>query len=131
MKKSSLFTPKKAEGQKTFNGRARIDAMYHNPEWRQYSREYLRINTRCYSCGSPSEAVDHVKIHRGDESLFTKIDNMIPLCFKCHNTVTALFDRYAVQKLEEKMMWLSQSRQMNELTFRVSVVPYRGKASSR
>lgn len=124
MQKPKQFRPVQTnQSSKKFNGRAGIEAMYKTAEWEKYSRNYLSINTRCYTCGDKSQAVDHLKAHKGDEILFWKLDNMIPLCHRCHNYCTAVFDKFVVQKFNEKLNWLSRIREKNSLDFRVKVVP--------
>jgi 5-methylcytosine-specific restriction endonuclease McrA len=125
MEKIKLFKPNKSmSGTSKFNGKAHIDAMYSKKEWVNYSAKYLKINKKCYCCGNFSQAVDHLKAHKGDVFLFEKEDNLIPLCHKCHNTATALFDKYYIQKYNEKLNWLARCRKINMLTFKVMVIPY-------
>lgn len=123
MKRIKVFKPQKGIGGMKFNGKAHIDAMYKDPKWIAYSRKYLEINPRCYCCGNPSQAVDHLKAHKGDKTLFWTLNNMLCLCHKCHNTATALFDRFPVQKYNEKLAWLARCRSINQLSFKVMVVP--------
>lgn len=125
MKRTNIFRPNKGVGSKVFNGRAHIDALYKTPEWTEYRIRYLEINKKCYCCGRASTVVDHLKVHRGDIALFEKNDNHIPVCTECHNKITALFDRYPVQKYQEKLNWMSVSRGRNDLSFKVMVIPYR------
>lgn len=123
MKRIAVFKPQKGIGGAKFNGKAHIDALYKDSEWVKYSHKYLGINTKCYCCGNPSQAVDHLKAHKGDKTLFWQLDNMLPLCHRCHNTVTALFDRFAVQKYNDKLKWIGRCRGVNMLSFKVMVVP--------
>ena len=122
MKKTKQFTPTRAVASKKFNINSHIDAMYDN-DWARYSAEYLRINSICYCCGKQSQAVDHIVAHKGDPLLFKKLDNHLPLCHKCHNTVTTLFDRHQKPKTENKMKWIAASRNRNQVTARVKVLP--------
>lgn len=124
MRKIKQFTPPKTSPDRKFNGRAEIDALYKTQSWIVFSKKFLSVNRRCYACGLPSTATDHLYAHKGDKSLFEKIDNVIPLCNKCHNTVTAKFDRHFVQKINEKLQWLQAHREIKELTFKVMVVPW-------
>lgn len=105
------FQPKHRRPVKAFNGRAHIDAMY-DKNWERYRARFLAINTECYACGVRAEAVDHLKPHLGDEFLFKKTNNHIPLCISCHNTITSLFDRKyrAGGSIDEKIKWLSRKR---------------------
>lgn len=123
IKKLNSFKPTTSIG-KSFNGRQAIDDMYRDPDWKDFSKRFLQVNGRCYSCGHKSEVTDHLVAHKGSEKLFTQNDNVIPLCAKCHNTVTALYDRKPVQKYEDKLKWLAKSRERNDLNFKVKVIPY-------
>ena len=82
MQRSKQFKPSRGTGSKKFNGRAAIDAMY-DETWERYRRSYLNINRYCYCCGKDATVVDHLVPHKGDEMLFKKTDNHIPLCAKC------------------------------------------------
>jgi hypothetical protein len=123
MKSIKLFKKDKAAGFGSFNINSHIDEMYKRYEWKEYSKRFLAINPKCYACGSKSEHTDHVKGHNGNEELFWKTDNLMPLCQKCHSTVTGLFDRKKPQNLQGKLRWVSKSRAMNALSFPVKVVP--------
>jgi 5-methylcytosine-specific restriction endonuclease McrA len=116
-------------GGRKFNGRKYIDEMYDSV-WEAYRRRFLAINKECYACGQPATVVDHLKPHQGDEQLFKKTDNHIPLCVTCHNTVTSLFDRryQAGNPITEKIQWLNRRRQAREgwLPRRVKVLPTYG-----
>lgn len=80
--------------------------------WEKYRRRFLEVNNECYSCGRPATVVDHLIPHQGDEVLFKKLDNHIPLCEICHNTVTTKFDRNyrPGNPVTEKIKWLSRNR---------------------
>lgn len=123
MERSKQFKPKQSAGHKSFNGRKMIDALY-DKKWELYSRIFLKENPICYSCGSKSEAVDHIRPHKGDVVLFKKLDNHLPLCHKCHNTVTTRFDRNyrPGQPITEKLQWIAQKRSEHRVTVRVRVL---------
>lgn len=108
----SNFVPPHRKGScRSFNGRARIDAMYdHN--WERYRVRFLRENPECYACKKAAIVVDHLVPHQGDARLFEKLDNHIPLCIPCHNTVTTKFDRNyrAGNPVTEKIKWLNRNR---------------------
>lgn len=121
--KPKSFKPKTGIGSaRKFNGSAHIDAMY-DEKWNKYRAKFLAENPRCYSCGTKATVVDHLHTHKGDYQLFIKRDNHIPLCAKCHNTITGLFDRGPVQRLTEKLLWIARNRSRNELSFKVKVLP--------
>lgn len=123
MKKNKQFKPSFSVT-KQFNGKAHIDAMYASPEWIEFRVRFLKINPLCYCCGRPSEVVDHIQAHKGDIKLFQKEDNFLPLCSKCHNVATATFDRFTIQKYNDKLNWLARCRERNWITLRVKVIPY-------
>ena len=106
------FQPKhRTTAGKKFNGRKSLDMMYDHV-WEAYRRKFLALNPECYACGKPSAVVDHLKPHQGDWALFKKLDNHIPLCIVCHNTVTTLFDRKykAGNPITDKIKWLNRKR---------------------
>ena len=121
--KPKSFKPNNSTGVRVFNGKQRIDNMYKG-DWAKYSKEFLKVNTKCYCCGQRSEAVDHIKVHLGDRKLFWERENHIPLCHRCHNTITGKFDRKIPQDLSGKMKYLFQNRQRNDLNFAVLIVPF-------
>jgi hypothetical protein len=125
MKKPKQFSPnREVKGATQFNGRAKIDALYDSAKWKAYSKKFLTHNKRCYACGNTSEVTDHIKIHRGDESLFWNETNYIPLCIRCHNTITAKFDNRPIQDLEAKMKWIRRTQYINQIPpAKVIIVP--------
>lgn len=129
MKKQSSFRPthRGVESQPKFNGRLHIDRMYDGI-WEKYRMKFLEVNPNCYACGSKATVVDHIQPHKGDEKLFKKTDNHLPLCFKCHNTVTALYDKRYVKgnPIDPKLKWLAQMRINYNCTSRVKVLPVYG-----
>ena len=125
------FKPRHRESKtKSFNGRKNIDKMYGR-EWEAYRARFLSINKECYSCGRKSEVVDHLVPHKGDASLFKNTTNHIPLCIKCHNTVTGLFDKnyHPGDSIESKVKWLNDRRipTDNWTPKKVKVLSYYGK----
>ena len=131
MKKAKLFRPNLGglgSHSKKFNGRKEIDDLYDS-NWSTYSKVFLTVNPLCYSCGSPSQVTDHLEPHKGDSFLFKKTDNHIPLCHKCHNTITAKFDRNYIKKegITKKLKWIADNRFRNGLGFPVKVLPKYGK----
>ena len=128
--RSKLFRPNRGGlgTRPVFNGRKNIKDMYDS-EWARYSRKFLSINNKCYCCNSKSEVTDHVIPHKGSEVLFKKLDNHIPLCKICHNTVTALFDKQYIagSSIERKLIWINQMRSNNSVTIAVKVLPQYGR----
>lgn len=124
MSEIKKFSPELTTSAKKFDPNSHIREMYKTAEWNDFRIRFLNVNKKCYACGVPAVAVDHLVAHKGDMALFTKPDNMIPLCTKCHNTVTAKFDRFPVQKYVDKLKWFAQQRMIRGLAFPVKVVPY-------
>ena len=123
MKRFGSFNTVKSGTTKVFNNKSHIDKMYKG-EWAEYSVKFLAVNTRCYCCGGKSEATDHITVHKGDFELFYSKENHMPLCHRCHNTITGKFDRRLPQKLEEKLKWVAMNRARNMLDFPVKVIPF-------
>lgn len=116
------FKPKKFEGAE-YKWNKKALELYQNPKWRSYSYEFLKHNPKCYCCADAAIVTDHIVAHKGDETLFWKIDNMMPLCTRCHNTITASFDRHFKQKIKEKLEFIAASRRNNLVAIKVKVVP--------
>lgn len=69
----------------------------YDARWRKARLTYLRRHPLCRLCEGagrvvPADVVDHVKPHRGDQSLFWDVENWQPLCTPCHSTKTATED---------------------------------------
>lgn len=116
MKKQKKYKPVRKKG-KSFSlgsdkptGRAKG----YNKDWDIFRRRFIHHNPRCYCCGRHKDdvriEVDHVIAHKGNDELFWKSDNLIPLCKSCHSMATGMFDRYDVPKTEEKLKWLWKQR---------------------
>lgn len=120
MKRPVKFSHKKTVTKKFTKKRA-----YDDPEWVKYRYVFLKNNPVCYSCGNPSQAVDHIVAFKGDLVKFWDVTNMIPLCHSCHNTITNLFDKGPVPNTEGKMKWISRKRQETETIVKVKVTPKR------
>lgn len=130
MKKAKQFSPKSSGlgSRRSFNGRSAVDSLY-DLVWEKYSKAFLKENPKCYACGSFSQAVDHIRPHKSDKDLFQKLDNHLPLCHKCHNTITAKFDRYYKpgQPITDKLRWISAKRSEHGVTVRVRVMQKYGQ----
>ena len=62
----------------------------YNRSWRQARRIFLQKHPVCVFCLArgivePAEIVDHIKPHKGDESLFWDQANWQALCKVCHD----------------------------------------------
>jgi 5-methylcytosine-specific restriction endonuclease McrA len=122
MKKSKLFKPTSAGNKKFTKPR-----MYETLDWVEYRNIFLRENPICYACGNSARVVDHIVAHKGDEELFWKEDNFMPLCKSCHDIVTGNFDRHNPPKTEEKVKWVSDMRLKNDISCKIKVIGRRLK----
>lgn len=119
------FKPKHSfSSGRSFNHRKSWLVLY-DTTWEKYRLKFLGVNKICYSCGEIATVVDHLEPHQGDKTLFEKLDNHIPLCRKCHDTVTAKFDRNwsRGKSITPKISWFSKNRMVKGLTFRIKVLP--------
>lgn len=119
------YKPKRLSGAgRKFNGRKHLDNLY-NHAWEKYRIRFLKTNPRCYVCGKPATEVDHLVPHKGDETLFKKLDNHIPLCESDHSKVTNLFDvKFKVgNPVTDKIKWMQMKRIGHGLDFKVRVLP--------
>lgn len=71
----------------------------YGTRWQNASRAYLVSHPLCVKClaKSPPQytkatVVDHIKPHRGDQTLFWDRDNWQPLCKACHDKKTLTED---------------------------------------
>lgn len=121
--KPKQFRRPKNKRSKRFVPKERTDrqAMYNTPEWKTYRFRYLHHNPTCYTCGAPSKVLEHVIPHKGNTDLFWNITNIIPLCTKCHNYVTAKFDKLN-RPVEEKMRWYDKKRKELNIDIKVKIV---------
>jgi len=70
-------------------------ALYATRQWKELRAQVLReANGRCATknCARPACIVDHVRPHRGSNSLFFDRDNLQALCKRCHDRKTARYD---------------------------------------
>lgn len=127
MKKNKLFRPNRGTPSKKFVPKDKVDTgrggMYKTATWAEFRVLFLQYNPKCYVCGVPARIVDHIVAHKGDESLFWKETNYIPLCKSDHDFITAAYDRFNPPKTEEKLKWISYRRHSNDITTKVKVLP--------
>ena len=97
----------------------------YDKKWGHYRIRFLAVNKQCYACGKSSEVVDHLVPHKGCPVLFKDLHNHIPLCARCHNTVTTKFDRNFKKgdSMTPKIKWFVEERLFNEVDVRVKVLP--------
>ena len=66
------------------------DGLYNTAWWRR-TRKYLLASSplcaRCayYDVTTPAIDVDHIEMHRGNETLFYDYNNLQPMCRSCHS----------------------------------------------
>ncbi|MEQ8482721.1 MULTISPECIES: HNH endonuclease signature motif containing protein [Alphaproteobacteria] len=53
--------------------------------WEKARKAFLRRKPRCARCGAQATVVDHIKPHKGDQTLFWDQANWQPLCTPCHS----------------------------------------------
>jgi 5-methylcytosine-specific restriction endonuclease McrA len=120
MKKAKVFKKDLGGGGKKFsNAKPRL---YQTQNWVEYRNKFLAVNPKCYACGERAVVVDHIVSHKGDEKLFWDETNFIPLCKKCHDTITGLFDRHVVANVEGKLKWINAKRLETNTATKVRVV---------
>ena len=65
--------------------------------WQRESKRFLQAHPLCVQCAREGRyvkatVVDHIKPHRGDETLFWDRSNWQPLCKRCHDRKTRRAD---------------------------------------
>ena len=121
--KPKQFKPNRHKGTRKFTFNKTGRAKGYDSTWEKYRRRFLYHNPYCYCCPNKATVVDHIKAHKGDEELFKATNNHLPLCKHCHDTITGKFDRHKEQKLEEKIDWINEQREIYGNTRRVKVLP--------
>ncbi|MEI6798425.1 MAG: HNH endonuclease [Pseudomonadota bacterium] len=53
--------------------------------WDKARKAYLYKHPLCTRCDKPASVVDHIKAHKGDQTLFWDSSNWQALCAPCHN----------------------------------------------
>ena len=66
--------------------------LYDRAAWKRLRLEQLRREPFCVFCARsgrqvPATVCDHIKPHRGDESLFFDPQNLQSTCVKCHDGI--------------------------------------------
>ena len=64
----------------------------YGSRWRKARDGFLKANPLCAYCQKqgrvePATVVDHIKPHKGDQTLFWDKANWQPLCKQCHDSV--------------------------------------------
>ena len=83
------------------NDRASASKRGYNAAWRRESKKFLFEHPYCVQCFEenrmvPATVVDHIKPHRGDQTLFWDKNNWQALCKHHHDVKTMTEDRYQV-----------------------------------
>lgn len=100
----------------------------YNKEWQRYRFRFLHHNPTCYACGEKATVVDHIIAAKVDwDKYFWNSTNYVPLCKKCHDTVTGMFDRSEKPNSKDKMNWLNRIRQEYGVKSKVKIVPIKRK----
>lgn len=73
--------------------------LYNSHRWRKLRKQVLNEEPLCRMCQQigrtmPSDTVDHIKEHHGDEALFWDRGNLQALCKMCHNSAKALKEKH-------------------------------------
>ena len=118
------FKPKKAKTKKKFslNKRDSSTRRGYDKSWSKYRFRFLHHNPLCYCCGEKAAVIDHIRAHKGNQELFWNQHNYMPLCKRCHDTITGKFDRHNPPKTEEKIEWVKKERDKNNITIKVKIV---------
>lgn len=71
--------------------------LYGLKRWQRLSRRFRRAHPLCAACANAgrtvaAQVVDHIRPHKGDESLFWDWKNLQSLCGSCHGQKTARQD---------------------------------------
>jgi 5-methylcytosine-specific restriction endonuclease McrA len=75
--------------------------LYHSKQWHSLRVRQLKASPLCVMCGQlgntvAATVVDHIKPHRGDESLFFNPANLQSLCKRCHDSAKQTLERSGV-----------------------------------
>ena len=66
---------------------------YKTPEWRRLRLVILQRDPICVKCKrKASTHVDHIRAHKGDQTLFWDQANLQGLCLSCHSRKTVYKD---------------------------------------
>jgi 5-methylcytosine-specific restriction enzyme A len=126
-KKPKVYSNKRKSTNRTFVNPTRHarQKMYTETSWKTYRRRFLWHNDKCYACGVKATVIDHIVPHKGDRKLFEDTRNHMPLCSRCHNTVTTLYDRdYKIgETIGPKAQWLQKRRVSFNNESKIRVLP--------
>ena len=118
------FKPNTGSKNKKFSNPSKQRGYLYDKTWNIYRVRFLFYNPNCYVCMSKSTVVDHIVAHKGDEKLFKKLNNHMPLCKKCHDEITGLFDQFLVPKTDKKVEWINKKREESRVDIKIKVLGY-------
>ena len=75
---------------------------YSSQRWRKVRRMVLSEHPLCVMClklgiTTPSDTVDHIEPHQGDDTLFWSMDNLQALCASHHSGLKQSMERGGAQ----------------------------------
>jgi 5-methylcytosine-specific restriction endonuclease McrA len=73
--------------------RPNASARGYGADWRKAKAQFLAEHPACSMCGARAAVVDHIRPHRGDQSLFWDRSNWQALCAHCHNSTKQRLER--------------------------------------
>lgn len=59
--------------------------LYHSARWKREKKVFLESHYWCVWCGAKADTVDHIKAHKGNETLFWDVTNWQAMCHSCHS----------------------------------------------
>ena len=76
--------------------------LYDRAQWKRLRLEQLRREPFCVFCARsgrqvPATVCDHIKPHRGDESLFFDPYNLQSVCKTCHDAIKQRIEKSGVE----------------------------------
>lgn len=71
----------------------------YDSKWDKERAAYLKLHAVCVrpSCDAPSDVVDHIVPHKGDQRLFWSRSNWQALCTSCHSRWKQAMERRAAR----------------------------------
>lgn len=60
--------------------------LYRSQKWKVLSYDFLKRNPKCTFCGAKSQVTDHITPHKGNVMMFFDVNNLQPLCKRCHDS---------------------------------------------
>lgn len=88
---------KRAQAVKQETNRLSANDRGYTYKWQQASKGFLKKHPLCAMCEAKgiikaAQVVDHIKPHKGDQTLFWDRKNWQPLCKQCHDRKTFFED---------------------------------------